>query len=135
MKIESVLHEKKLLAIILRYGPIDPGVHFYTEDSNSLQLGKQLRKEGETVKPHQHKAVETKKYETLQEVLYVEKGKVEVIFYSDEKKEMDRKILQQNDLILLIAGGHGFEFKEETVLIEVKQGPFNPASTIKFEAK
>ena len=73
--------------------------------------------------------VKTQKEETLKEVLYVEKGKVRINFYDERWKEIDSKILNQGDMILLIKGGHGFEMLEETVMVEIKEGPYNQAST------
>lgn len=131
MKVEHIQHGDDTVAIIFYNQPIDLGVHFYVEDKNSLQVGKQLRLKGEQIKPHQHLAVKMQKEETLQEVLYIEKGRVKINFYNDHWKEIDSKVLSQGDMILLIKGGHGFEMLEETVMIEVKQGPYNPAATIR----
>jgi len=110
-------------------------VHFYVENEHSLQVGKQRRVKGEVIKPHRHIPVKVTREETLQEVLYIEKGKVKITFYSDQWEEIDSRILNVGDMIMLISGGHGFEILEETVMIEVKQGPYNPASTQRFEGK
>jgi hypothetical protein len=32
--------------------------------------------------------------------------------------------LETGDIILLVAGGHGFRCLEDTVLLEIKQGPY-----------
>jgi hypothetical protein len=32
--------------------------------------------------------------------------------------------LYQNDVVLMVGGGHGFQIKEDTVLLEIKQGPY-----------
>ena len=71
------------------------------------------------------------KEETLKEVLYIESGKVKINFYNDRWEEIDSRILNQGDMILLVKGGHGFEMLEETVMVEIKEGPYNPASTQK----
>ena len=31
--------------------------------------------------------------------------------------------LYKNDVILMVGGGHDFQIKEDTVLLEIKQGP------------
>lgn len=133
MKIENILDNGEIVAIIFYNRPIDPGVHFYTKNESTLQVGKQFRLKGEQIKPHQHLPVKMQKKETLQEVLYIEKGRVKINFYNDHWEEIDSKILSQGDMILLIKGGHGFEMLEETVMIEVKQGPYNPAATVRRE--
>ncbi len=43
-------------------------------------------------------------------------------FFSYLKKD---KILNKDDIILLLKGGHGFEVIKEVDIIEVKQGPYN----------
>lgn len=133
MKTEHIQHKGDTIAMIFYNRPIDPGVHFYVENDSSLQVGKQLRFKGEQIKPHRHLAVKTQRDETLKEVLYIEKGKVKINFYNDRWEEIDSKILNQGDMILLIKGGHGFEMLKETVMVEVKEGPYNPASTQKRE--
>lgn len=133
VKIEDVTYNNLVIARIFYTQPVEPGVHFYVENERSLQVGKQHRKKGEIIKPHRHIPVKVERQETLQEVLYIEKGKVKVIFYDDQWKEADTRILSQGDMILLMQGGHGFEMLEETVMIEVKQGPYDPNSTQRRE--
>ena len=131
MKVENITSNGTIVAKIFYHQPIAPGVHFYVENESALQLGKQLRLKGEKIKPHRHLPVKTQREETLKEVLYIEKGKVKINFYNDRWEEIDSRILNQGDMILLIRGGHGFEMLEETVMVEVKEGPYNPASTQK----
>ncbi len=135
MKVEKIICNKQVLAIIFYNHPIDPGVHFFTDDHNSLQVGKQRRIKGEMIKPHKHMAVKVERTETLQEVLYIEKGKVKITFYTDDRKPFENRVLGPGEAILLIKGGHGFEFLEETEMIEIKQGPYDPKSTQRWEIK
>lgn len=131
MKIEHIRHDGAIIATIFYNHPIEPGVHFYTANESTLQVGKQLRLKGERIEPHRHVPVKVQREQTLKEVLYVEKGKVKISFYNDRWEGIDSRILNQGDMILLIKGGHGFEMLEETVMIEVKEGPYNSASTKK----
>ena len=61
----------------------------------------------------------------IQEVLYIEHGKVEVEFYESSGKKIGNAILNSGDTILLLSGGHGFNILEDTKMIEVKQGPYS----------
>lgn len=131
MKKENIVYDGEVMAMIVYAGTVDPGVHFYAEDQCSLQVGKQRRLKGERITPHRHLAVKVERTETLKEVLYVEKGKVKTIFYTEQWDEVGSRILNGGDMILLIKGGHGFEMLEETVMVEIKEGPYNPASTQK----
>ena len=135
MKKENNVYHDEVMATVIYAEEIEPGVRFYGENDNSLQVGKHLRMKGEEIKPHKHLPVRIEREETLQEVLYIEKGKVKITFYTDQWEEFDARILNRGDMILLIKGGHGFKMLEETVMIEVKQGPYVPESTQRFEEK
>lgn len=135
MKVEQVQHNGGTMAMIFYNHPIDPGVHFFTDDQSSLQVGKQRRFKGEIVKPHKHVAVKMERIETLQEVLYVERGKVEITFYGEDNKPLKNCVLGKGDMVLLSKGGHAFKFLEETEMIEIKQGPFDPQSVERLEIK
>lgn len=131
MKVENITSNGAIVAKIFYNQPITSGVHFYVENEGTLQVGKQLRLKGEQIQPHRHLPIKTQRNETLKEVLYIEKGKVKINFYNDRWEETGSRILNQGDMILLIRGGHGFEMLEETVMVEIKEGPYNPASTQK----
>ncbi len=133
MRVENIMSGDIICAKIFYSQPIAPGVHFYVKNENSLQVGKQRRPKGERITPHRHLAVKVERTQTLKEVLYIEKGKVKITFYTEQWDEIGSRILNGGDMILLIKGGHGFEMIEETEMIEVKEGPYNPASTQKRE--
>jgi len=133
VKVENVTHNSIVIAKIFTNRPIKPGVHFYVENESTLQVGKQRREKGEIIKPHRHIPVKVDRKETLQEVLYIEKGKVKITFYTDAWEVIDSRIINKGDMIMLIKGGHGFEMLEETEMIEIKQGPHDPAATQRME--
>ncbi|MDN3586205.1 hypothetical protein QWY86_05975 [Pedobacter aquatilis] len=81
------------------------------------------RPKGYIIPPHVHKLVE-RKVTLTQEVLYVKAGKVRVDFYNDDQVYVESRTVQTGDVILLAAGGHGFEMLETSELIEIKQGPY-----------
>jgi hypothetical protein len=62
------------------------------------------------------------------------KGKVAVDLFFKNKKVVT-KILKGGDLILLMNGGHGFRFLDDTKIIEIKQGPYNDQKTDKTYLK
>jgi hypothetical protein len=43
-------------------------------------------------------------------------------FYTDDREYISSLLLNPGDVILLAAGGHGFEILEETEMYEIKQG-------------
>jgi hypothetical protein len=120
---EKIQHNNILLAIIIRKEFEKDGIAFFTPDDFSQQLGYMNRPAGYIIDPHVHNLVE-RKVTLTQEVLYIKSGKVRVDFFDDDKIYLESRILVSGDVILLAAGGHGFEMIEATEMIEVKQGPY-----------
>lgn len=121
--IEKVTHNDQLLSVIIKSNFNKEGIEFFTPDSFSQQLGYMNRPTGYTIDPHVHNPVPREVVWT-QEVLFIKSGKIRVDFYDDNKAYLESRILEQGDIILLAAGGHGFEILEKAEIIEVKQGPF-----------
>ena len=121
--IEEVLIQEIFLAIIIRADYKKEGIAFFTPGDFSQQLGYMNRPKGYIIDPHVHNLVE-RKVTLTQEVLYVKSGKVRVDFYNDERTYLESRIVETGDVILLAAGGHGFEMLENTEMIEIKQGPY-----------
>jgi len=123
MTVETVRHEDRTLAIILRSAHSGEGIQFFTPPEYSQQLGYMKRPVGYRIQPHVHLQVERKSTLT-QEVLFVKRGRVRVNFFDKVDTKIAERELATGDVILLSEGGHGFEMLEETELIEVKQGPY-----------
>ena len=49
------------------------------------------------------------------EVLLVRRGRCEVDIYNGEKQFVATRELQEGDLLIVVAGGHGFRMLEDTV--------------------
>ncbi len=58
------------------------------------------------------------------EVLIVRRGRCEMDVYNDQRELVATRQLHQGDLMLMVGGGHGFRMQEDTVFLEVKQGPY-----------
>lgn len=121
--IERVSFDDREFALILRSDVSAPGVHFFTPSHLSQQLGVMRHRAGHTIAPHVHNAV-TRAVQSTQEALFLRKGRLRVDFYTDEGSYLESRELGPGDVILLIAGGHGFEALEEVDMVEVKQGPY-----------
>ena len=57
-------------------------------------------------------------------MLLLKKGKLRIDFYNERQQYLESRIVESGNVIILIAGGHGFEVLEEIEMIEVKQGPY-----------
>lgn len=121
--IEKVEVNGKILAIIIPADFKKAGIEFFTPDDFSQQLGYMNRKAGFVIEPHSHNHVE-RTLTLTQEVLFVKSGKVRVDFFDDLHNYYDSRVITTGDVILLAAGGHGFEILEDAEMIEVKQGPY-----------
>lgn len=121
--IEKVEHNNQMLALIIRASFSKQGIEFFTPQDFSQQLGYMNRPAGYIINPHVHRLVE-RKVTLTQEVLYIKTGKVKVDFYDDDRNYLESRVVAQGDVILLAAGGHGFEMLENSEMIEIKQGPY-----------
>ncbi|MFC1680208.1 hypothetical protein ACFL1S_00215 [Pseudomonadota bacterium] len=121
--IETLEHEGKLLAIIVRRDFCKSGIHFFTPDVLSQQLAYMQHPQGRIIEPHVHNPVPREVHYT-QEVLFIKQGKVRVDFYDNHQNYLHSRVLVAGDVILLATGGHGFEVLEELEMFEVKQGPY-----------
>ncbi len=121
--IEKVFNNEKLLSIIIKANFQKEGIEFFTPGDYSQQLGYMKRPMGYIIEPHVHNPVKREVIWT-QEVLFIKSGKVRVDFYDNDRNYLESRILGKGDVIMLAAGGHGFEMIEESEMIEVKQGPY-----------
>ena len=123
MSIEHIKNLDQTIAIIIRASYRADGIHFFTSDVFSQQLAYMNRPAGHVIKPHVHNPVKRDVVWT-QEVLFVRNGRLRVDFFTDGRHYLESTILSAGDVIMLVAGGHGFEMLEPTEMIEVKQGPY-----------
>ena len=121
--IEKVTHNNELMAIIVRAGFNQQGVHFFTPDDFSQQLGYMSHPQGKIIEPHVHNPV-IRQIHYTKEVLFIRKGILKVDFYTDSQQFLESRVLHGGDVILLSTGGHGFEVLEPVEMFEVKQGPY-----------
>lgn len=124
--IENITHNNKKLALIVRNSYLkNKGVNFFTNNKLSQQVAYMSHRKGHLIQPHIHKKRLKKIYDSC-EVLIIIEGSLKVNFYTNNKKFLFNKILNKNDIIILLTGGHGFEVLKNCKFIEVKQGPYNP---------
>jgi len=121
--IEQITSNNNIIAIIIRNGFSKEGIVFFTPGDFSQQLGYMKHKSGETIQEHIH-VLHVREIRYTQETLFIKKGRVKINFYREDKTCLTSRELKTGDVILLASGGHGFEFLEDTEMIEVKQGPY-----------
>lgn len=125
--IREVSSDGVTLALIVRASISPAATTFVTTPAHSLQLGFVVYPAGGEVRRHVHKPIE-RTITGTSEVLVVKQGRCEVDIYDDRRERVATEELAVGDVIVLIAGGHGFRMREDTVLLEVKQGPYTGIS-------
>jgi hypothetical protein len=121
--VENIMLNDQLLSIIIRNNYSREGIHFFTPDNFSQQLGYMNREKGFEIVPHVHNLIKREVLLT-QEILFIKSGKVRIDYFDDNKKYLESRIVEKGDVVLLAAGGHGFKMLEKSEIIEVKQGPY-----------
>jgi len=122
-EIEFIEKSGKTIAIIIKatYSPdkttfISPGMH-------EQQVGFVVYPTQGFIRAHKHIPLERHIKNTM-ETLVVRKGRVEAMLYDDDQELIAERILESGDILVLVSGGHGFRILEDTVLLEIKQGPY-----------
>jgi len=132
--LETIKNNSETLAVLIKSAYKREGIEFFTPSDFSQQLGYMNRRKGYSIAPHRHNLVE-RKVTLTQEVLYIKSGKVRVDFYDNQQNYLESRVLEKGDVILLAAGGHGFEMLEDSEMIEVKQGPYcGEEDKVRFDA-
>lgn len=121
---KQIRYRDRIFAIVFKSGgELKEGHNFLTEPNENLQVNIINLRKGHVIPDHHHKFIERNIFGT-QEFLYVEKGVMKVRFLSREGKMIGEEVLNPGDLVVLLRGGHGFEFLEDSKIIYVKQGPY-----------
>jgi mannose-6-phosphate isomerase-like protein (cupin superfamily) len=131
--IERIVADGELIAIIVPQAFSPDKTTFITSDDLAQQLGFVVYSAGGEIVPHQHTDVERTTVGTL-ETLVVRSGRMEVDLYDKSRKLVATRSLGPGDVLALISGGHGFRMREDTVLLEIKQGPYGgEQDKVRFE--
>ena len=121
--VEKIVWNETPLAYIIR-ASLDPAqTTFFTPPEFNHQLGFVVYPAGGSIAPHTHRPIE-RHINGTSEVLVVRKGRCNVDLYTEEHVLVETRELRCGDILLLISGGHGFRMLEDTVLLEIKQGPY-----------
>jgi mannose-6-phosphate isomerase-like protein (cupin superfamily) len=124
MSLETVTAgDGQVLAYIARGGSEPGETRFLTPDDCNLQVGHVVYPAGASIVRHMHLPVERQIVGTT-EVLIVQRGRCEVDVFSTDRTLVRTFELGAGDILIALGGGHGFRLLEDTVLLEIKQGPY-----------
>lgn len=122
--VERITDEQgRLIALVLRGTASAEATTFVTPPHAGLQVGLVVYGAEGEVPRHTHFPIERHHFGTP-EVLLVRKGRCIADLYDDDRNPVMTLEIGEGDAIVLLSGGHGFRMLEDTVLLEVKQGPY-----------
>ena len=96
---------------------------FVTPPEFKQQVGFVVYSANGEIPRHVHKPLERHLVGTS-EVLILRKGRCIMDIYDNKRILVVSKELKEGDIMLMVDGGHGFRMLEDTVFLEVKQGPY-----------
>jgi hypothetical protein len=121
--VEHIIWNGTPLAYIIR-AEMDPqNTTFLTPGEFKQQVGFVVYPAGGEIQRHVHRPLERHLVGTS-EVLIVRHGRCEIDIYNNRRELVATRELHQGDIMLMVDGGHGFRMIEDTVFLEVKQGPY-----------
>ena len=121
--IETVQDGATVLAYIARAAETPTETRFLTPPECNLQVGHVVYSNGSEIARHIHLPLERNIVGTT-EVLIVQQGRCEVDIYAEDRRVVTSRELHPGDIMIAVAGGHGFRVLEDLVLLEIKQGPY-----------
>lgn len=121
--VEHIVDDGQYLATIVRANYLPNKTTFISPDEYYQQLGFVVYPRGGEIRRHKHLPLERSLTGTP-ETLVVRRGRVKVELYDDQNRLSQTVELGTGDVILLVSGGHGISCLEDTILMEIKQGPY-----------
>jgi len=121
--IEHIVYNNHQLAYIIRNSFVPECTTFLTPPELKQQVGYIVYPAGGEVRRHVHKKIQ-RRLNGTSEVVLIKKGHCLIDVYNDHHELVATREMHEGDLLLMVGGGHGFRMLEDTVLLEVKQGPY-----------
>jgi hypothetical protein len=121
--VEKICCGDQCLAYVIRASFLPERTTFLTPPDYKQQVGYIVYAAGAEIPRHVHRPLERHLVGTS-EVLVVRQGCCEADIYDNDRQLVATRELREGDILLMVSGGHGFRMLDDTVLLEVKQGPY-----------
>lgn len=121
--IVTISDNDQVLCILISNNLMPDHTTFLTPPEYKQQVGFVVYPAGGEIPRHTHTALERHLTGTS-EVLVVKSGRCLIDIYNDAHQLVATRELNSGDIMLMVGGGHGFRMLEDTVFLEVKQGPY-----------
>ena len=121
--VEQITAAGRPLAYIVRASLAPSATTFLTPPELQQQVGFVVYPKGGEIARHSHLGVD-RSVQGTSEVIVMRSGRCELDVYDDDHSLVATRVLAPGDVMIMVGGGHGFRMLEDTVLLEVKQGPY-----------
>jgi mannose-6-phosphate isomerase-like protein (cupin superfamily) len=121
--VESITSDGVTLCYVIRAELNPEQTTFITPPEFKQQVGFVVYPAGGEIVRHVHRPLKRRIVGTS-EVLIVKKGRCQIDVYNDDRDLVATREIRAGDIILIVGGGHGFRIREDTVFLEIKQGPY-----------
>jgi len=121
--VEKIVWQGNPLTYLIRADTLPAQTTFVTPPEFKQQVGFVVYPAGGEIKRHVHRPLERHLVGTS-EVLVIQQGRCLIDIYNDAHDLVATRELKAGDIMLMVGGGHGFRMLEDTVFLEVKQGPY-----------
>jgi hypothetical protein len=128
--VEKIADGEHVLCLVHR-DPPPTATHFITPSDAALQVGHVVHRRGHKIRAHVH-VRRPRRFTDASEVIFVRSGLCRMQIFTREGRPVGESVLGPGDLAVLLDGGHAFQMLEDTVLLEVKPGPFGGADDKRF---
>jgi len=123
MRIDKYKINNKTVLTIIRDKSNFKKDYFLTEKNQTFQLGMLKFKKGGEVQPHYQVKKKRIIFKTSK-FIYLKKGEFFLNIFK-KKKKIKSFLIKKNDMILIDDVSISLEFTKPSLLIEIKQGPYN----------
>ena len=121
--VEIISWEGQPLVYIIRDNIQPSHTSFITPPEFKQQVGFVVYPKGGEIARHMHRPLKRTLVGTS-EVLYLRQGRCEIDIFNNDRELVATRELRVGDLMLMVDGGHGFRMLEDSVFLEIKQGPY-----------
>ena len=121
--IDIITADGQTLCYVIRASTQPKQTTFITPPDAKQQVGFIVYPKGGIIARHIHRPLE-RHIIGMAEVLVIRSGHCQIEVYDEQENLVAVRDLFQNDVVLMVGGGHGFQIKEDTILLEIKQGPY-----------
>jgi hypothetical protein len=121
--VEQIRSGDKVLCYVIQQDFAVTNTTFITPSDARQQVGFIVYPKGGVIRRHAHRPLE-RHLVGMSEVLIVRSGRAEMDIYDEAQQLVATRQLLPGAVVVLVGGGHGFRLLEDTVLLEIKQGPY-----------